>query len=1195
MNTRVQKFVLPSLVVALAYFITGRLGLLLPVFGTHITLIWLPTGVAVAALLRCGFGCWPGVALGAFAVNYTIGERPPVALAIAVGNTLGPMLAAWILRRTSFRPAFDRQRDIVLLAVAAVSGMLVSASLGVLSLSIAGMLPDERIAAWFFWWAGDSMGVIIGAPLVFAFSRSGMRVILQRRAEFVIWLCVTAAVALGVFVLNRGSDGHVWAVAFVPLPLVAWAALRYGPAGTPVALIVLSVIAAYGTGTGRGPFHRTLPMEGATVLWVFIATSAVLGWVISALHSARVHATGLQRLFERALSDVSLGVLLTDSDRHVTYVNHGFTRLTGYTEAELLGKSCAILQGADTDPATAERLKAALRGDGHFDGEILNYRKDGTAFWNALFVSPVNDEHGVATGFLGIQRDITKRRQAELALQQSEEHLRQIIELEPECVKLLSPEGNLIEINRAGLAMIEARSLDEVRGRAMADLIVPEDREKFLVLHRRALNGESVRGEFSMAGLRGTRRWMETHAVPYRNARRETIGVLAISRDVTERKQAHDALQASENLFRGLIASAPEAVTLLDVVSGLFTEVNPEAERLFKLPAADLCRFGPLKLSPPVQPDGRPSDEKGMEFISRTMAGEAPVFEWIHCDAEGRDIPCEVRLLRLDVAGRTVVRGSITDITERKKAEQERLQLVQSLQESQHRLATLVANLPGMAYRCENDPAWTMTYVSDSCEAVTGYRRDEIESNGAFAYADLIHPDDHESLRASSRKSLAAGIPCQNEYRIVDRTGRERWVSDRASGVHAPDGTLLFIDGFIQDITAARHAKAEHELLERKIQDTQKLESLGVLAGGIAHDFNNLLTSVLGNASMAVMEVPPGSHVQICLEQITEAALRAADLCKQMLAYSGRGRFVVQALDLGQLVEQTAQMLQISISKKAVLRFRLEKDMPSVEVDATQIRQVIMNLVINASEAIGDRSGVISLTTGLTRVDRSYLAGTLMDPDLPEGEYVFLEVSDSGCGMSPETQAKIFDPFFTTKFTGRGLGLAAVLGIVRGHKGALKVYSELGRGTTFKLLFPAVRGAGEKVADAPADASAWRGHGTVLVADDEETMRSTVARMLRAFGIEPVLACDGREAVGIFRDTPDRFALVLLDLTMPHMDGEQAFAELRRLRPDVRVVLMSGFNAQEAMVRFTGKGLASFLQKPFSVGDLRAVLQAEMR
>ena len=223
-------------------------------------------------------------------------------------------------------------------------------------------------------------------------------------------------------------------------------------------------------------------------------------------------------------------------------------------------------------------------------------------------------------------------------------------------------------------------------------------------------------------------------------------------------------------------------------------------------------------------------------------------------------------------------------------------------------------------------------------------------------------------------------------------------------------------------------------------------------------------------------------------------------------------------------------------------------------------------------------------------MDRDYLRGTLSDESIPDGDYVFLEVSDSGCGMSPETKARIFDPFFTTKFTGRGLGLAAVLGIVRGHRGSMKVYSELGRGTTFKILFPAAGGSAEKHEIIAASNNKRRYSGTVLIIDDEETVRSTVSRMMEMLGFECILATDGRHGVEIATKDPAKYSLVLLDLTMPHMDGEQAFAELRRLRSDFRVILMSGFNAQEALVKFSGKGLASFLQKPFTVSALKAVL-----
>jgi PAS domain S-box-containing protein len=655
-----------------------------------------------------------------------------------------------------------------------------------------------------------------------------------------------------------------------------------------------------------------------------------------------------------------------------------------------------------------------------------------------------------------------------------------------------------------------------------------------------------------------------------------------------ERNKGEEALRTSVEFTNSLISSMQDGFAVLDA-KGVQSDVNPAFCAMTGLSREELIGIrAPYPYWPPEE------HERIRVALTEALKGNVSNFELTFMRRNGERFPVIVSPAAVkNQTGDTVSYcATVKDVTELKRAEEERTKLLHSLEESQVRLQTLVANLPGMAYRCLNDANWTMTYVSEGCEAVTSYRRDELENNRAVAYADLIHPEDRDWLWAKCQKSLDARIPCQNEYRLVDRHGRHRWVSERASGVYAEDGTLLAIDGFIQDITAARRAKTERELLDRKVQETQKLESLGVLAGGIAHDFNNLLSSILGNTGVAQLELPPGSSVQECLEHINEASLRAADLCKQMLAYSGRGHFVVQTLDLGELVEQTAQMLKISISKKAVVRFRLKQGLPPVKVDATQLRQVIMNLVINASEAIGDTSGVIGISTGLTHVDRDYLHGTLMGPDLPAGDYVFLEVSDSGCGMSAETRTRIFDPFFTTKFTGRGLGLAAVLGIVRGHQGAMMVDSAPCRGTTFKLLFPAATGARE-TAKAPQEASpAWQGKGTVLVVDDEETMRSTIARMMPLMGFDHVLAADGREAVEIFRANPAQFTLVLLDLTMPHMDGEQTFFELRRLRPDVRVVLMSGFNAHEALVRFKGKGLASFLQKPFTIASLRTTIHA---
>jgi two-component system, cell cycle sensor histidine kinase and response regulator CckA len=389
-------------------------------------------------------------------------------------------------------------------------------------------------------------------------------------------------------------------------------------------------------------------------------------------------------------------------------------------------------------------------------------------------------------------------------------------------------------------------------------------------------------------------------------------------------------------------------------------------------------------------------------------------------------------------------------------------------------------------------------------------------------------------------------------------------------------------------ITLRKRAEDDRFKLEKQLLHAQKLESLGVLAGGIAHDFNNILVAILGNADLAIMKLPPESPVMENLRSIEGSVARAADLAKQMLAYSGKGKFIVEAIDLDTLLEEMLHMLQVSISKKAVLRFNPCRNLPTVEADATQLRQVIMNLVINASEAIGDRSGVIAIHTGYMDCDRLYLEEVWMDCSITEGTYVYLEVSDTGCGMDGETLSKIFDPFFTTKFTGRGLGMAAVMGIVRGHKGSIKVYSEVGKGTTFKLLFPASGRVVER-SDIEEVGGVWRGHGKVLLVDDEETVRATGSKMLRELGYEVLTAEDGREAIETFKANSG-ISFVLLDLTMPHLDGEQCFRELRRLDPQVKVIMSSGYNEHDVTSRFLGKGLGGFIQKPYKFSDLKRVV-----
>ncbi len=464
--------------------------------------------------------------------------------------------------------------------------------------------------------------------------------------------------------------------------------------------------------------------------------------------------------------------------------------------------------------------------------------------------------------------------------------------------------------------------------------------------------------------------------------------------------------------------------------------------------------------------------------------------------------------------------------------------------------------------------------------SMLGYTAEELTR---FNFHDLKHPEDRSLGADFEPRLLADEIPTLRlEQRLRHADGHYVWCRINSVVIRDSAQAPLYYNTQIENISASKLALEEKERIERKLAEAAKLESLGVLAGGIAHDFNNLLTGVLGNASLLRLELDPNSAHLPSIEQIELAARRAADLCKQMLAYSGKGRFIIKKIDLNHVVQETTRLLEISISKNCVLRYHLAPKLPPVEADETQMRQVIMNLVINASEAIGARSGVIALSTGVARVDANYLAALRFDQNIPPGDYVSLEVSDNGSGMDEATLAKIFDPFFTTKFAGRGLGLAAVQGIVRGHKGGMKVYSESKKGTTFRILLPCADGT----IDPPGALSRHpfpstsRATGTILIVDDEETVRTVAARIVETQGYTAEMAPDGVAAMALFRANPGKYKIVLLDLTMPHMDGEETFRQMRHHYPEVRVVLMSGFNHQDIITRFAGKGLAGFIQKP---------------
>jgi PAS domain S-box-containing protein len=468
-----------------------------------------------------------------------------------------------------------------------------------------------------------------------------------------------------------------------------------------------------------------------------------------------------------------------------------------------------------------------------------------------------------------------------------------------------------------------------------------------------------------------------------------------------------------------------------------------------------------------------------------------------------------------------------------------------------------------------------------------GYTEQEIGATPG-GWEEYIHPDDRPLLHAAQVRMRS---PTDNsfvvEYRMKAKDGRSHWIYTRGRVLERrPDGTPARVAGTHTDITDRKIAEEERATFQRKMLETQKLESLGILAGGIAHDFNNLLTVILAQSTFARLPGQTDEVTREALGQIETAARRAADLCHQMLTYAGGRTFTLERVDLRALVADLSPLLRHSVGKNAQLRFDLAQSLPAVAAEPTQLRQILLNLVINASEALRPEGGTIRIVTEVRAPSEIDLRTAVHTPARPLAESVCLSVSDDGVGMTAETRAKIFEPFFTTKFTGRGLGLAAVLGIVRAHHGMFCLRSEPGAGATFTAFFPMAPAELTSRAIAPAVrrvATARR--GSLLLADDEAAVRNTAAAFLRHQGYTVVTAADGREAVDLFSASPDAFSAVILDTTMPRLGGLEALAEIRAVRRQVPILVMSGFGA-EALNHLPTPTRPIFLAKPFTHDDL---------
>jgi PAS domain S-box-containing protein len=655
---------------------------------------------------------------------------------------------------------------------------------------------------------------------------------------------------------------------------------------------------------------------------------------------------------------------------------------------------------------------------------------------------------------------------------------------------------------------------------------------------------------------------------------RELLARVAAHLDLARlRKQSEEAIRKSEEKYRNLFANMAEQVHFWQLVrdeagniqTWRLVDANPPALKSWGVASIEEIRGKTAdEIFPGATTHFRP-------IVTKIFAEGAP-HSW-----ESYFAPLDQYLRMTSVPFGEFFITTGADITAMKKAEID-------LRESEERLR-FVADSAQVGY-------WHWEIVSDRlewsrlCKQLFGIPPEEPMSYARFLAA--LHPDDRARTDRAVRRCLesAGQTDYDVEYRTLWPDGTVHWIHAKGNAVFA-DGRPVRMAGIALDIT-------ERKQSEEALRETQKLESIGLLAGGIAHDFNNLLTGVIGNANLVQEMLAPNDPASEMVQVIVKAGERLAHLTQQLLAYSGKGQFFVEVLDVSATVRDIGDLVRPSIPRKVALHFDLGEDLPPIEADRGQVQQILMNLVINAAEAIGNSGGLVNVATRARVVDDRYIRMHPEAADLPHGEYVVLEVHDTGCGMDETVKSKMFDPFFSTKFAGRGLGLAAVHGIVRGHNGAIFVCSEPGKGSTFTVLFPATgRKARRTQAVIPTEVA--QGSGVVLVIDDEEVVREMAKNALERDGYTVLLAYSGLEAIDIIRRHAGNIDVAVLDLSMPGISGEETLPELRKIQPDVKVLVSSGYSEAETMARFCGQEVSGFVQKPYTAPVLVQKVKSAMR
>jgi two-component system, cell cycle sensor histidine kinase and response regulator CckA len=890
----------------------------------------------------------------------------------------------------------------------------------------------------------------------------------------------------------------------------------------------------------------------------------------------------------RALFENANDIIFTcDRAGTFTSLNLAGEKLTGYDRKEAFAMNFAQVVAPEYLDLAREMFSRKAVDDivTVYELEIITKSGDRAALEVS---SRALRSEGLLAGIQGIARDITERKAAELRLTESETRLRAILDSEPECVKLLDANSMLLEMNRAGLAMIEADSLVQLDGKSVIGIVEPGYRRAFQQLTAEVFQGRSGTLEFEIRGLKGTHRWLETHAGPLRDKDGIVTALLSITRDITERKRMEGERQALFEIIQGVSTSA-NLEALLKLIHRSIGEVL-YAENCF----VALCDESDAMLSmqffidkydsaPPRQMHGKScaahvfSTGKPLLITSEIFdqmraAGEveligepSPSWLGVPLNTPSRTIGVlvvqhyedEQAYSERDVEFLSSVGNQIAIAIERKKSESAMNRLAAAVEQTAD--SVMITDIEG-----------NIQYVNPAFERITGYSKQEaLGQNARILKSRKTDASVHRELwETISNGAIWVG-------QLTNKRKNGTLYEERAtiSPVRDDSGQIVNYIAVKQDTTTQTQ-------LEAQLRQAQKMEAIGQLAGGVAHDFNNLLTVILGYSDLSLERSDSKDSIGRNLGEIKKAAERAASLTRQLLAFSRKQILDERVLDLNVVVSDMYKMLRRLIGEDIVLVTALASDLGKVKADPGQVEQIIMNLTVNARDAMPD-GGNVTIDTTNVRLTNEYAQEHL--PVQP-GEYVRLAISDNGTGMDAETQQRIFEPFFTTKELGKGtgLGLSTVYGIVKQTGGFIWVYSEVGKGTTFKIYLPRVDDGEQECKRSSGPKESFQGSETILVVEDEDMVRRLAREVLEMNGYHVLEAANGPAAITVCKEYEQPIQLLLTDVVMPEMSGRELAGHLARLRPEIKVLYMSGYTNDAIVHHGMLDAGISFLQKPFA-------------